>query len=245
MNIDFHVHTNRSVDAVHSPRQMVKQACRAGLHAIAITDHERLFPWNEARQLSREFGIVVIPGIEGGNIAIQRHWIALGITRQLKDASISKVLRFIREEGGVSIAPHPHSRLGYASYAELGFDAVESLNGTEPGSNARVSNTQSLPEVAGSDAHSAPMLGHCWTQIDACSGVEEILEAVRKGMCVPVGTTMPFLDYLRFYPLYVKNRILLQPSSAYAGLRRGIQDILMVRRRESVIASHIEPARER
>jgi predicted metal-dependent phosphoesterase TrpH len=233
MNVDFHVHTNRSVDAVHSPRQMVKWAKHLGLHAIAITDHERLFPWIEAKRLTREFGVVVIPGLEGGNIAVEKHWIALGISRQLRGESIAKVLTGIREEGGVSIAPHPHSRLGYPAYADLGFDAVESLNGSEPASNVQVRNARGLPEVAGSDAHSLPMLGHCWTHIEAGQTVEDILEAVRKGLCVPKGTTIPFLDYLRFYPLYFKNRILHQPSVAYAALRKEIHNIRAVRLQES------------
>jgi predicted metal-dependent phosphoesterase TrpH len=237
MNVDFHVHTNRSVDAVHSPRQMVKQAKRAGLHAIAITDHERLFSWNEARRLTKEFGVLVIPGVEGGNIAIQKHWIALGVTRQLKGENIAKVLRFIRNEGGVSVAPHPHTRLGYPSYAELGFDAVEALNGAEPAANARVRNTHAIPEVAGSDAHSVPMLGSCWTHIDTGADIDDVLEAVRKGKCCPRGTTLPFLDYLRFYPLYIKNRILGRPVAACKALCQEIRNIRTAQQQETALAA--------
>ena len=159
MHVDFHVHTNRSVDGVHSPREMVKYAKSVRLDAIAITDHNRLFSWKEARRLSKEFNIVVIPGIEGGNIAIQKHWIALGIERCIEDFGILKILNDIRTEAGLSVAPHPHTHQGYENYAELGFDAVESLNGTEPKANARIRNIRGIPEVAGSDAHSFPMMG--------------------------------------------------------------------------------------
>ena len=100
MKVDFHVHTSRSVDAVASPRQVVKYAKKLGLDAIAITDHNRLFPHALARQLSREFGLLVIPGMEGGNIAIRKHWIALGISRPFESLSIDTVLSFIRNEGG-------------------------------------------------------------------------------------------------------------------------------------------------
>ena len=179
MKVDFHVHTRWSVDAVHSPRQMVKKARAAGIDAIAITDHSRLLSKSEAQRLSREFGLVVIPGIEGGNIALQRHWIALGIDRRITDTRIDLILESIRQDSGVSVAPHPHSRLGYGNYAELGFDAVESLNGSEPGSNKQVRNTHKIPEVAGSDSHAISMLGFCWTEVDADGTIESILESVR------------------------------------------------------------------
>jgi PHP domain len=225
MKVDFHVHTSRSVDAVASPRQVVKYAKKLGLDAIAITDHNRLFPHALARQLSREFGLLVIPGMEGGNIAIRKHWIALGISRPFESLSIDTVLSFIRNEGGVSVAPHPHARLGYADYAGLGFDAVESLNGSEPQSNALVRNTRNIPETGGSDAHALPMMGYTWTLVEADGTLDGVLEAVRGGRCTPRGTTIPFLDFLRFYPLYVRHRILCEPGAALSRACRVIRDI--------------------
>jgi predicted metal-dependent phosphoesterase TrpH len=233
MKIDFHVHTNRSIDAVHSPRQMVKGAQRAGLDAIVITDHNRLFSKNEAQCLTREFGTLVIPGIEGGNIAVQKHWIALGVERQITNCGIHSILSSIRHEGGLSIAPHPHARLGYAKYATLGFDAVESLNGSEPDSNRQVNNTGRIPEVAGSDAHALPMLGFTWTEVDADATIESILESVRKGWCRPGGSTIPFFDFIRFYPQYITHRILREPLAAYAAARNVITEIRMVKAYES------------
>ncbi|MDP3563778.1 MAG: PHP domain-containing protein [Methanoregula sp.] len=233
MKIDFHVHTNRSIDAVHSPRLMVKGAQRAGLDAIVITDHNRLFSKSEAQCLTREFGMLVIPGIEGGNIAVQKHWIALGIDRQITSGRIDSILSSIHCEGGLSIAPHPHGRLGYAEYATLGFDAVESLNGSEPDSNRQVRNTGHTPEVAGSDAHALPMLGFTWTDVDADATVESILESVRKGWCRPGGSTIPFFDFIRFYPQYITHRILREPLAAYAAARKVITEIRMVKAYES------------
>ena len=241
MKVDFHTHTNRSVDAVHSPRQMVKQAKRAGLDAMAITDHNRLFPVGEAQRLSREFGILVIPGMEGGNIAVERHWIALGIHHQVTKNHIDKVLSWIHKEGGLSIAPHPHARLGYADYTLLGFDAVESLNGSEPDSTRLINNTGHIPEVAGSDAHALPMLGFTWTEVDADATVESILESVRKGWCRPGGSTIPFFDLIGFYPQFITHRILREPRVAYHTACRVIRDIRKVRALESIrtAAEHI------
>jgi hypothetical protein len=233
MKIDFHVHTNRSVDAVHSPREMVKKAKKTGLDAIAITDHNRLFPTSEAKRLSHEFGLVVIPGIEGGNIAVQKHWIALGINRQIMKIRIEGILASIRQDNGVSVAPHPYARLGFGDYAELGFDAVESLNGSEPGSNRNIRNIRRIPEVAGSDSHALSMLGFCWTDIEADGTVESILESLRRGLCRPAGSTIPLFDFLRFYPHYIRDRILRQPAAAYAAACQVIGDVRRVRAYES------------
>jgi hypothetical protein len=214
MKIDFHVHTNRSIDAVHSPRLMVKGAKRAGLDAIVITDHNRFFSKSEAQRLTREFGTLVIPGIEGGNIAVQKHWIALGVDRQIMNGRIDSILSYIRHEGGLSIAPHPHARL-------------------EPDSNRQVNNTGRVPEVAGSDAHALPMLGFTWTEVNADATVESILESVRKGWCRPGGSTIPFFDFIRFYPQYITHRILKEPLAAYAAARKVITEIRMVKAYES------------
>ena len=229
MKIDFHVHTNRSVDAVHSPRLMVRQAQKAGLDAIAITDHNRQFPKSEAQRLSREFGILVLPGMEGGNIAVERHWIALDVGREISKNAIGAVLSCIRQEGGLSIAPHPHARLGYSDYAALGFDAVEVLNGSERESNRQVLNTRNVPETGGSDAHALAMLGFTWTEVEADASAESVLEAVRKGWCRPGGSAIPFFDLIRFYPQFVTNRILREPLAACSAARKVIREIRMAR----------------
>jgi hypothetical protein len=233
MKIDFHVHTNHSVDAVHSPREMVKIAKKTGLDAIAICDHNHLFPLREARRLTREFDLVVISGIEGGNIAVQKHWIAMGISGKISKIRIDEILASIRQENGVSIAPHPHTRLGFGNYAALGFDGVESLNGSEPGSNRQVRNIRRIPEVAGSDSHALTMMGFCWTEVEADGTVESILESVRKGRCRPAGSSIPLLDLISFYPLFIRHRVLRQPASAYAATRQIIEDIKRVRAYES------------
>ena len=225
MKVDFHTHTRRSVDGVHSPRLMVKQAKKVGLHALAITDHNRLFPKREAQRLSREFGLLVLPGIEGGNIAVEKHWIAVGIDRQSTKRRIDAILASIRHEGGLSIAPHPHIRLGYGSYALLGFDAVEAMNGSEPASNRQINNSTRIPEVGGSDAHALSMLGFTWTEVDADPTVESVLESVRKGRCRPGGATVPFLNLIRFYPQFITNRILREPRAAFHTACRVLAEI--------------------
>lgn len=233
MKADFHVHTNRSVDGVHSPRVMVKCAKAAGLDAVAITDHNRLFPWSEAQRLSREFRILVIPGIEGGDIAVQKHWLALGIAEKPRDWSITRILARIRNEAGLSIAPHPHTRLGFDNYAMLGFDAVEALNATEPEANRMLDNATGVPEVACSDAHAKIMLGTAWTEVGSEGPAEDVLEAVRHGLCKPCGTVLDHFDLVRFYYLYFQDRVLFHPVDTFRAVKKVIRDIRTVRALEA------------
>jgi predicted metal-dependent phosphoesterase TrpH len=219
MKIDFHVHTDRSPDGIHSVRTTVKHAKKTGLDAIAITDHQRHFSCREAEALSRELDFLVIPGIEGGNIAFDSHWIGLGIDEISQPGDIDAILTHITAEGGVSIAPHPHSLTGFANYAELAFDAVETLNATDRLSNLRVRNTRGLPEVAGSDAHAAYMIGYAWTELPPCENVEEVLEAVRKGACAPEGGLIPAHQKVRYWGEVIGRNIIGNPTAFVANLQ--------------------------
>ena len=61
--IDLHVHTTAS-DGTCSPAEVVKLAKEKGLAAIAITDHDTISGYEEAKKAGEELEIEVVPGIE-------------------------------------------------------------------------------------------------------------------------------------------------------------------------------------
>lgn len=61
--IDLHTHSSCS-DGSLTPRQLVREAARAGLAAIALTDHDTMVGLEEAIAAGRESGVEVISGIE-------------------------------------------------------------------------------------------------------------------------------------------------------------------------------------
>ncbi len=61
--IDLHVHTNAS-DGTLSPAETVRHACRRGLSALAVTDHDTVEGVAEALAAGIDAGIEVVPGIE-------------------------------------------------------------------------------------------------------------------------------------------------------------------------------------
>ena len=60
---DLHTHTNES-DGSFSPEELMAEAKRTGLSAIAITDHDSISGIKKALPFAREYQIELIPGIE-------------------------------------------------------------------------------------------------------------------------------------------------------------------------------------
>jgi hypothetical protein len=63
LHLDLHMHTTCS-DGAFAPEAVAAQARRAGLHAIAITDHDTMAGVERARSAGAEVGLLVIPGTE-------------------------------------------------------------------------------------------------------------------------------------------------------------------------------------
>ena len=61
--IDLHIHSNAS-DGQFTPAETVRLAAKAGLAAMALTDHDTLAGLPEALEASRAAGIECIPGCE-------------------------------------------------------------------------------------------------------------------------------------------------------------------------------------
>ncbi|MBI2847186.1 MAG: PHP domain-containing protein [Chloroflexi bacterium] len=136
--LDLHVHTPRSVcyeDRIvpeanlnTSPEDIVKGALSAGLHAIAITDHNTSEGVEEIRAVAKKHGLFVFPGMEissrGGHVlAIFSPETPISVMRQLlaqlgfieKDEGdgfqqtslwMDEVFMMIDKAGGVAIAAH-------------------------------------------------------------------------------------------------------------------------------------------
>lgn len=61
--VDLHTHTTAS-DGSCTPTELVGEAARAGLAALAVTDHDTLAGVDEAERAARQLGIELVPGVE-------------------------------------------------------------------------------------------------------------------------------------------------------------------------------------
>ncbi|MCQ1952733.1 PHP domain-containing protein [Arthrobacter sp. zg-Y238] len=63
MRIDLHTHSCVS-DGTEQPADVIASAAKAGLDAIALTDHDTTAGWADAAAAAQEHGITFVPGME-------------------------------------------------------------------------------------------------------------------------------------------------------------------------------------
>jgi 3',5'-nucleoside bisphosphate phosphatase len=95
MRADLHVHTTYS-DGTLTPTEAVRDAARAGLSAVAITDHDTTAGLDEASAAAAELHIELVPGVEINteDIAFEVH--ILGYFMDHRDEAFSGFLLGLR-----------------------------------------------------------------------------------------------------------------------------------------------------
>lgn len=63
VKIDLHTHSTKS-DGLDSPALLMENAAKTGVDVIALTDHDTVKGWGEARSRATELGLGFVPGIE-------------------------------------------------------------------------------------------------------------------------------------------------------------------------------------
>ena len=98
MKIDLHTHSTHS-DGKFSPKQLIDQAIKLGLEAIALTDHDNFEGLPEAIAYSRNKNIEFVPGIEFSadpkDLAKEIHIVGLFI--DYKNEEVIKLIKHQKE----------------------------------------------------------------------------------------------------------------------------------------------------
>ena len=63
MRIDLHAHSNVS-DGTETPAEVIRSAAKAGLDAVALTDHDSTDGWDQAAEAAVQQGLAFVPGME-------------------------------------------------------------------------------------------------------------------------------------------------------------------------------------
>lgn len=191
MLFELHCHSKYSkgtkipAEGIPSPSEIIRTAKKTGLDGVALTDHDNVRGWKEAKKEAEKQGILFIPGEE---IESRKgHILGLGITEHIRPGqSVGETLDKIREQGGVSVAAHPFEPRGKGIKHEMGkADAVEVFNAMSVDrlsniATERLAKKMGKPMVSGSDAHNLSTLGLTKNKIDA-QELEGILKAVKQG----------------------------------------------------------------
>lgn len=83
MAIELHTHTTYS-DGIFTPQQLVAKAAAAGVKALAITDHDTLYGWDDAIAAAAEYDLKIVPGVELSTVYNGRSLHILGYYPQRK-----------------------------------------------------------------------------------------------------------------------------------------------------------------
>ncbi|MBS7633464.1 PHP domain-containing protein [Candidatus Bathyarchaeota archaeon] len=196
LKIDLHVHSNCSYDSAIAPKEIAYYVKRSGLDGVAITDHDRI---DCALKIARENPFLILAGIEISSLG--GHIIAFGISEAVpKGLGVDETVDRIHEKGGIAVACHPSAlfKESLGRHVTSKFDAIETINSSSFPFNYCVKRNKALaselcvPSVAGSDAHYGPEIGYAYTVVDAEPKEADIILAIKKGLCKPVGQAIPF-----------------------------------------------------
>lgn len=200
MRFDLHVHSLFSKDSNASHDDILEYASRNGLDGFAICDHDSIEGGIECAKRAQELcsNQIVIPGVEISSS--NGHILVLGVKERIEPGlSPEETIKKAREQGAVVVIPHPFKITSHGiGYLDgLDIDAVEVLNSRcmthGPNDKARKAAEElGLPQVGGSDAHEAQMVGRTYTEIDISErSVEAVLDAIRAGRTSAGGRLTP------------------------------------------------------
>ena len=189
---DLHVHTDASPDGRSSLEALTTAAKAAGLHALAVTDHNICTPVPPEMN-----GVLLIPGCEVSTQA--GHITALFLENPLPGfgelPAPEDAVAAIHEAGGLSVLAHPYQKPGAApENFQFRTDAIESANARAafkvPAANrlaAQLAERLALPTVGGSDAHDAAEIGNACTVLTASElSLSAFRDAVLSGASAAV-----------------------------------------------------------
>jgi hypothetical protein len=199
MLIDMHIHTTAySACSEMSPDQMMIAAREIGLDGVCLTEHDRLWEKQAAKDLADRYKLIVLRGMEvtttGGDILV------FGLEEEPDGMWTPEQLKTkVDNSGGVAIVAHPFRGFLLFGFTSMETDmdeaakdptfsqahGMEICNGNvtdkENEYARQVAEKLGLIQVGGSDAHTPSKLGKCVTRFENRISNEAELIAQLKG----------------------------------------------------------------
>lgn len=209
---NFHVgHDEAPYDCDVSIRDQLERTNILGLDAIFVTNHNTLDGYHQLLEYKNDHekfkNIDVFPA-EEVTTDTGAHVLAYGIHDVIEaELPIEEIIDKVKEQSGVSSAPHPFSLLDALRDSAKKCDMVEVFNSNNVDilSNARATQfalDNEMIQVAGSDSHVLSTLGRCVNVIDSENNLDDILRSMKQGK-IEISQTgyalqTETLDHLRY-----------------------------------------------
>jgi predicted metal-dependent phosphoesterase TrpH len=214
---DTHLHTEYSgfnklgalsfPESVSKPESVVDRGREGGYNVICVTDHNETAGAFLAQEYAKQFDdIEVVIGEEV--MTSDGEIIGLFLTEKVPMClPIEETVDIIREQGGLTIAPHPfsfHVPGLKERIFDIDLDGFETLNGGHPDKYSNLF-AQSVMDrhpgrwaaIGGSDAHSKYTFGYTWTEFEG-STAEDLRQSILNKKTVPRGRTAPVLGEVQW-----------------------------------------------
>ena len=202
--IDIHVHTKaHSPCSQLDPGRLVRQAVKAGLDGLVITEHHYQWQRDDLDELARqadEARFLLLAGFEyaSGQGDVLLYGLEANCAREWSPGvQPGEIVRRAHDLGGVCVAAHPtRAGLGFDdSILTIPFDAIEvrSVNMKEHEQRLAIqlAADTGLRAAAGSDAHQLYDVGRYATEFDdPIQSNADLLEALGSGRFRPAPRTM-------------------------------------------------------
>jgi len=214
---DTHVHTEYSgfgklwllgfPESVSRPTSLVDRSRRMGYDVVCVTDHNETAGAFIAKEYAKQYDdIEIVIGeevmTEDGEI------IGLFLTEKIKpNLSVEETVDIIREQGGLTIAPHPfsfHVRGLKEKIFDIDLDGFEVLNGGHPDKYSNPFAKMVMDRhpgrwapIGASDAHSKYTYGYAWTEFEG-NTAEDLRKAILSKKTIPRGRTTPVLSEVQW-----------------------------------------------
>ena len=203
LKYDFHIHSRYSRDSETPLKEILHAAKERKLDGLAICDHDEVKGGIKAMKLVRENpdkygGLIVIPGTEVSTS--KGHVLVLGVTEKIPSfMTPEETTDYARDLNALSIIAHPYRKAAHGiGYLEgSGADAAETFNSKclTNGANKKAKAEAfrlGMPQVGGSDAHIAALVGQGYTMIEIDTNtIDSVFDAVLRGKTIPVGEKTP------------------------------------------------------
>ena len=214
--MDSHIHSEYSPDSKSKLKDIFSVAKMRDLDIIAISDHNTVEGSKEARKLTKDDDLLVIPSIEIS--AAEGHILGFGCEEHVeRDLPAEETIDLIHDQGALAIIPHPycfyrHGLLCKADYKKLKIDAIETKNARfiagYCNNKAKIlSKKEDLPGLGASDAHYYKFVGDCYSKIDCEKDIDSVLKAIKKGKVEALGkgtSNIKLSKYLMDYKVLKK-----------------------------------------
>lgn len=231
VRFDPHVHTRASSDSSANVEALLAAARSAGIHAIAITDHDTMRGARRAVRISSSADPVVVPGVEVSSAV--GHVLGLGVARAPPPGlSLRETVERIRDRGGIAVIPHPfqRSRHGVGRSSIVDCDGIEvhnamAMTGLQNRRAELFARRAGLPMLGGSDAHHPSSVGLAYTEVSLPEKVttptaEDIVAGIEAGETAVVGGRTSVRRYLETFVRNAHQHALDRLAAVRGGVSR-------------------------